>query len=376
MDADEPYDPSLATVPVGVAALPQLRQRRPLGRPLVDLELEHPDHVLQRHHHVRPARRRTLLRPHVQPRALQERVHHARVVPLEARHLVAGVPFVRNAREQRPQLRLHARRVPRPQRPHHAPPERGPGVGLPAGHAREQVAVQAPAHLEVRVSQPEHLLVVLLLDARDRQVAGLPEQRLGRDVVHVERGKQRVVRLDALQVEAGHPAPLQHVDQELGRPRSEPVRTELAGVEQQQHVVRVVDGLAQPAVAIVPQLDLVAVERPPFRIVERRCEDRVQLALRVAADGGEAGVQRDVRQVVQPGEQVDLRELGDAGEEHEADVGVAGLEGAVQPAQKVAVGAGDFGRRRDVVHDRLVVLVHQHRDAAAGVRVEGLDEPG
>ena len=69
-------------------------------------------------------------------------------------------------------------------------------------------------------------------------------------------------------------------------------------------------------------------------------------------------MQSDVLEVVEAGEQADFRELADAGDEAEADMGVAILDDRVEPAQEVAVGAGDL-RRVQRVQNRLVVLVHQ-----------------
>ena len=109
-----------------------------------------------------------------------------------------------------------------------------------------------------------------------------------------------------------------------------------------------------------------------------------------AADGRAARVQGEVGEEVQVGEQADLRELADAGEEGELDVGVAVLERAVQPPQVVAVGprllvAGAGGgppfvprelRLVPRVQDRLVVLVHQHDGALARPLVQRLQQVG
>ena len=74
---------------------------------------------------------------------------------------------------------------------------------------------------------------------------------------------------------------------------------------------------AGPVVAVVPGADLVTVQPGQFRR-----EDPVQIGLGVAADGGIVGRYGDIEQVIQSGEQADLTELGDPGEEGEADVGV------------------------------------------------------
>ena len=86
-----------------------------------------------------------------------------------------------------------------------------------------------------------------------------------------------------------------------------------------------------------------------------------------------ARVQRDVYQVVEAGKQTDLRKPAHPGQQREPDVRVAGLDGAVQAAQKVAVGAGRV-RRLECVEDRLVVLVHQHHDPLPALLVERLDQ--
>ena len=60
--------------------------------------------------------------------------------------------------------------------------------------------------------------------------------------------------------------PMWFIHQERRRPGLEPVRPELAAVEQQQHVERIVYPLlAAPAVTIVPLTDPLAVETRQFR---------------------------------------------------------------------------------------------------------------
>ena len=165
------------------------------------------------------------------------------------------------------------------------------------------------------------------------------------------------------------PRDTSRVDQERRRARLEPVRAELAPVEQQQDVERVVDRLGiHPPVAVVPVADRVTVEAGQLR-----SEDRVQIRVGIAAEGAVARVQRDVYQVVEAGKQTDLREPAHPGQQREPDVRVAGLDGAVQAAQKVAVGAGCV-RRLERVEDRLVVLVHQHHDPLSALLVERLDQ--
>ena len=217
--------------------------------------------------------------------------------------------------------------------------------------------VQALAHLVVRIAQPvEDSAVAAILHLPDGQVAGLEQQRLGGHLVHVEGGEQRLGAAHAVQLRGGDAAPEQGVDEEPRRPGLEPVRLEPARPEQQEDVEGVVDLLlTEPAIAVVPMAYPVTVEAR-----ELRREHGVQVPFRVAADGGVRRVQGDVDEVVQAGEDADLGELAHPGEEGELDVRVAGLDGRVQSAQGVAVGAGQL-RLRQGVQDGPVVFVHQHR---------------
>ena len=146
---------------------------------------------------------------------------------------------------------------------------------------------------------------------------------------------------------------------------------ELAAAEEQQDVEGVVDLLpAQPAVAVVPAADLVAVQPRKFRR-----EYRVQVRVGVAADGRTAGVQGDVGEVVEAGEQADLGELADPGDEREPDVGIAVLDHRVEAAQKVPVRPGDL-RYGECIQDRLVVLVHQNHHPLPGLTVQCFQKTG
>ncbi len=175
--------------------------------------------------------------------------------------------------------------------------------------------------------------------------------------------------MDRLEVR-GREAPAdQRVDQEPGRRGLEPVRLELAAAEQLEQAEGVVDPLgSQPTVAVVPGADLVPVETRQLR-----GEDSVEVRFSVAAEGRVGRVHGEVDEVVEIGEQADPGELAHPGDEGELDVGVAGLEGAVQPAQVVAVGPGHV-RVVERVQDRLVVLVHQHHDAPARVLVQRFEQ--
>ena len=149
--------------------------------------------------------------------------------------------------------------------------------------------------------------------------------------------------------------------------------------------VGVVDVLASPpSVAVVPGADLVALQA---RQLGR--EHRVEVRVRVAADGRVARIQGEIGEVVQSGEQAHLAEPAHTGDEGELDVSVAVLDRAVQPAQVVAVGGGlrvggggRFAalacRRRSFqgVQDRPVVLVHEDDDALARPVVQRLQKVG
>jgi hypothetical protein len=138
--------------------------------------------------------------------------------------------------------------------------------------------------------------------------------------------------------------------------------------KQQQHVEGVVDRLPQPVVAVVPGADLLPVQARQFR-----GEDLIQVGLGVAADGGIAGVDGEVLEVVQPREQADLAELAHPGEEGEADMGVRILDHRIEIAQPIAHRQGGV-RIGDVVQDRLVVFIHQHHGALAAGGMGLLDQ--
>ena len=158
-------------------------------------------------------------------------------------------------------------------------------------------------------------------------------------------------------------------NQECRRAGLEPVRRELAFVEEQQDVVRVVDLVGtEPTVAVVPLADPVAVEAG-----ELRREHVVQIGVGVAADGGITGIQGDVLEVVEAGEQAHLRELADPCNKAEPDVGVRELDGRVQPPQEVTVAPGDL-RNVQRIQDRLVVLVDEDGDGLARLPLQRPDQ--
>ena len=130
--------------------------------------------------------------------------------------------------------------------------------------------------------QPVDGLPVEVLFARDRQVAGLEQQRLGGHLVHVEGGEQGLGAAHAVQLRGGDAPAEQGVDEEPRRAGLEPMRLELALAEQQEDVEGVVDLLlAPPAIAVVPMADPVPVEARKLRP-----EHGVQIPFRVPADGG------------------------------------------------------------------------------------------
>ena len=244
---------------------------------------------------------------------------------------------------------------------------RGPGSA--PWTAPQQTPVQTLANLPIRITQAVVPRTVDRFDLPNRQVSGLEQQRFRRHVVDVERGQQLVAAEEVVESERFHAARHQRVDQERRRAGLEPVGPELTPVEEQQDVERVVDGLgARPAVAVVPVPDPV-----PVQAGQLRCEDRVQIRLGIAADGGVPRVQGDVLEIVESGEQADLGELADAGQQREPDMCVARLDGPVQATQKVTVRAGDLAHLQRV-EDRLVVLVHQHHDPPPGSQVQCLQQ--
>ena len=136
-------------------------------------------------------------------------------------------------------------------------------------------------------------------------------------------------------------------------------------VEQQQDVERVVDAVGAPGaagalrhggrtavggaggrvppprVAVVPLAD-----GRPIQARQLRAEHRVEVLVRIAADGPlYARIQRDVLEIVQPGEQAHLRELAHPRQEHEPHVRVAALDDRIQLAQFTPGWPGPASRR-------------------------------
>ena len=112
------------------------------------------------------------------------------------------------------------------------------------------------------------------------QVAGLEQQRLGADVVHVERRQQLPRAHHVAERYRRDPAFEQGIHQERRRPGFEPVRLEFAAAQQQQYVEGVVDFLgAARTVAVVPLPHLLPVQPAEFGR-----EHRIQIVLGIPAD--------------------------------------------------------------------------------------------
>ena len=141
-------------------------------------------------------------------------------------------------------------------------------------------------------------------------------------------------------------------------------------LEQTEGVVDLVLFPAQPVVAVVPGADLAPVQAGQFRR-----EHGVQIRLGVAADRRIGGVQGQVDEIVQVGEQAHLAELAHPRDEGQLHVGITRLERPVQSAQVVAVGFCEL-RFVDRVQDRLVVLVHQHDHAPPAAAVQRFQQRG
>ena len=88
-----------------------------------------------------------------------------------------------------------------------------------------------------------------------------------------------------------------------------------------------------------------------------------------------AEAQRDVAQVVEAGEQADLGELADAGDEDEAEMLIEVFENAVDVAQAVAH-LRRARRFREVIEDGLIIFVDEDHHALTGAVMEGLDQIG
>ena len=297
---------------------------------------------------------RAVLDRHLQPQRREIRVEHARVVAFVVGDVVVRVPFVGDAREERLEEGFQAVEVAFPKAL--AQPDAVRHLPSPVlDQVAQKTLVQALTHLAVGIAQPIESVPAQVGLPGGRQVPGLEEQRLGGDVTHVEGGQEVAAAHHVVQPHGADAALDQRVHQKRRCTRLEPVGSELSPAEQQKDVERVVDLIAEPAVAVVPVADRVPVEA---RQLGR--EHGVQIPIRVPADRRELGLQGDVDQVVEAREQADLGELADPREEAEPDVRVGVLHDGIEAAQVVAVGAGGLGRLQSV-EDGLVVFVDQDR---------------
>ena len=92
-----------------------------------------------------------------------------------------------------------------------------------------------------------------------------------------------------------------------------------------------------------------------------------------AADARILIIHRDIGDIVQLAEDAELRELGDAREEDEAELGLAILQWAIEVAHRVAKRIQLFLLVRHIQHRR-VVFVDKHHHLLATLLISGVDE--
>ena len=233
----------------------------------------------------------------------------------------------------------------------------------------QQAQVEALAHLPVGIAEPVVPRPVVPLLAKDGEVACLEKECLSCNPADVEGAQQFLAGEQAVQRPSVDAAVNERLHKEGWCAGFVPPRVKLPVSKQQEHVKGVVDFLvASPAVAVVPAADPLAIK--PRKL---RRKDLVEVALRVAANGREGRIKRDVDEIVEAREQADFGESAHSREEAEADMGVAVLDRRVQAAQVVAVGPRD-ARLRQGVQDRLVILVDQYRNPLPGPAVQRPDQ--
>ena len=207
-----------------------------------------------------------------------------------------------------------------------------------------------------------------MLDTTDCQVAALEEQCFRADALDVEGGQQLLAAYHAVEIDRAHATRVERIDEELRRTGLEPMGGEPPRPEQQQDVEGVVDPLLpEPTVAVVPVANGITVEAGKFRR-----EDGVDVVFRVAANGCVGRFQGDVDEVVEIGEQTDLRELAHTCQEREFDMGFRELDRPIEAAKVVAIRRGN-GLIAQGIEDRPVILVHQDGDAPPGAFVERIE---
>ena len=104
-------------------------------------------------------------------------------------------------------------------------------------------------------------------------------------------------------------------------------------------------------------------------------ENRLHLLLRKAADGSKTGEQGDILQIVDSGEDAQLRELRDAGDEAELYVGLVGLERHVELLHDLAHGV-ERGLVVKHIQQGCVVFVDDDSHLLACLFLRAMDEAG
>ena len=100
---------------------------------------------------------------------------------------------------------------------------------------------------------------------------------------------------------------------------------------------------------------------------------RQHLLLRNTTDGSIRIIHTDILDIVQLTKDTELRELGDARQEDEAQVGIAGLQWRVEVAHRVAQ-ALQFPLLVHHVEQRCVILIDQDHHLLAGLPIGTLDQ--
>ena len=230
----------------------------------------------------------------------------------------------------------------------------GQGFLRVRGPGPQQAVVEALINLAVGVAQAIVIFTEELLFGVDGQVAGLKQKRLGGEIADLEGREEIGAGLQAAKVRQPGVTLGKQIDEKGRGAGLEPVGSVLALLKQQQEIEGVVDRIAGPVVPVVPGAQFLPLQGGQFR-----AENLVEIRLGIAADGRVAAIDGDVVEIVQARKQAALAELGHAGQEGEANMGVAVLDDRIEVAQAIAqcpsgVGGGE------VVEDGLVVFVDQN----------------
>ena len=229
---------------------------------------------------------------------------------------------------------------------------------------RQQETQETQLHL--LVGKSETVAVKILVESLNRQITSLIQQShrfCEKRVLAGKVGGRNVTFRKMLNLIL---PVFQQFDQKRRGASGEPVVLQLAAAQRIQHAERIIDILRhirREMVAVVHGLQLshhrIFVHLLLFReFLNERGKRLSDFLFGETADVGVGVVERDVLQVVQVAEDADVRELGHAGEEGEADVLVAGLEVGIETLEDIA----ELGQQRFVVNGLqqwLVVLVHQ-----------------